>query len=72
MAGPRSKAAAELEHVEEMCAEHFPLGWKHVPADHVGVSCEHGGWFRPPEPVDNTAVPPPTVGETETTPKDTP
>lgn len=48
MAAKKTTAAveAELEHVEQMCAEHFPHGWRHVADHHVGVACEHGSWTR--------------------------
>jgi hypothetical protein len=33
---------------EELCREHFPLGWHtpHIWDTHTSVSCEHGQWTR--------------------------
>lgn len=56
---PVAAVEAELAHVEQLCVEHFPHGWRHVDPAHDAVACEHGGWARtepattpvdPPEP----------------------
>jgi len=39
--------ADEDSDVEQPCTEHYPYGWKGVPAHHDGVGCEHGSWTRP-------------------------
>lgn len=45
---PRKKADVPAEDAaEELCPEHYPLGWETVPAEHSGVGCEHGSWTRP-------------------------
>jgi hypothetical protein len=45
---PRARANAKTATVDELCREHFPLGWDtpHLPDTTTGVSCEHGQWYR--------------------------
>lgn len=40
---PRKKTAAVSD---DLCPEHYALGWDGVPAEHNGVGCEHGTWTR--------------------------
>lgn len=78
MAAARKSAAARVraaaEDVVEMCAEHFPHGWRHVDEHQDAVACEHGGWARPSDEQPELAVPAqaPTEGPEATEPETPP